>query len=48
LEVPTDFNFFYVGLNFGLGTGSASILEWPPKPSYAASGFAATEEAILV
>ena len=48
LAVPLYFNFFCDGFNFGLGTGNASILEWPPKPSYAASGFTATEEAILV
>lgn len=42
LEVHYILTFFCVGLNFGLGTGIASTLEWPPKQSYAASGFVAT------
>jgi len=48
LEVPPYFNFFCGDLKFGLGTGNASPLEWPPKPSCAALGFLATEEAINV
>jgi hypothetical protein len=48
LEVPLYFNFFCGGLNFGLGTGNLSTLEWPPKPSYDAAGLVATEEAFNV
>jgi hypothetical protein len=49
LEVPLYFNFFHGGgLNSGLGTGNKSILEWPSKPSCAASRFVVTDVAINV
>lgn len=48
LRVETDFNFLCVGLNFELGTGNSSNLEWPPKPSYVSSGLASTEELSFV
>lgn len=44
LEIEMGLNFLFVGLNLVLGMGNISTFEWPPKPSYASSGFAATEE----
>lgn len=44
LRIETDFNFLCTGLQFELGIGNSSTLEWPPKPSYASLGLAAIED----
>jgi hypothetical protein len=48
LEVPLYFTLFCGSLNFGLGTGIASTLEWPPKQLHVASRFVAIEEVVNV